>query len=219
MSSSKQASIGFFGKYLTIWVLICIVLGIAIGQFLPSVPEFLSKLEYARVSLPVAILIWLMIYPMMLKVDFASIVRVTKRPKGLAVTTVTNWLIKPFTMYIIAFFFLKVVFRPWINDELGTEYLAGAVLLGAAPCTAMVFVWSHLSDGDPAYTVVQVAVKLVEAPVVSYPVPSPPMPPVAEADRPVARSPQNLRERKPLHGLVGVVCTGSMPVDVPTGEH
>ncbi len=158
MSSSKQASIGFFGKYLTIWVLICIVLGIAIGQFLPSVPEFLSKLEYAQVSLPVAILIWLMIYPMMLKVDFTSILKATKRPKGLAVTTVTNWLIKPFTMYLIAFFFLKVVFRPWISDELGTEYLAGAVLLGAAPCTAMVFVWSHLSDGDPAYTVVQVAV-------------------------------------------------------------
>lgn len=95
---------------------------------------------------------------MMLKVDFASIVKATKRPKGLAVTTITNWLIKPFTMYLIAFFFLKVVFRPWISDELGTEYLAGAVLLGAAPCTAMVFVWSHLSDGDPAYTVVQVAV-------------------------------------------------------------
>ncbi|TVQ27041.1 MAG: arsenical-resistance protein [Spirochaetaceae bacterium] len=165
MSSSPQSSpsrperhIGFFEKYLTVWVMGCIVLGVLIGQFVPAAPEFLSRLEYAQVSLPVALLIWLMIYPMMLKVDFASIVRATKQPKGLAVTTITNWLIKPFTMYVIAWFFLKVVFRPWIDPALGTEYLAGAVLLGAAPCTAMVFVWSHLSDGDPAYTLVQVAV-------------------------------------------------------------
>ena len=150
--------IGFFEKYLTVWVIACIAIGVLVGQFLPGVPEFLSRLEYAQVSLPVAVLIWLMIYPMMLKVDFASIVRATKQPKGLTVTTVTNWLIKPFTMYVIAWFFLKVVFRPWIDPALGTEYLAGAVLLGAAPCTAMVFVWSHLSDGDPAYTLVQVAV-------------------------------------------------------------
>ena len=151
-------AIGFFAKYLTLWVVGCIVLGVLIGQFLPAVPEFLSKLEYAHVSIPVAVLIWLMIYPMMLKVDFASIIRAVKQPKGLTVTTVTNWLIKPFTMYLIAWFFLKVVFRQWISPELGTEYLAGAILLGAAPCTAMVFVWSHLSDGDPAYTLVQVAV-------------------------------------------------------------
>lgn len=151
-------SIGFFEKYLTLWVIGCIVLGVLIGQFIPAVPEFLGRLEYAQVSLPVAVLIWLMIYPMMLKVDFASILRATRQPRGLTVTTVTNWLIKPFTMYAIAWFFLKVVFRPWIDPALGTEYLAGAVLLGAAPCTAMVFVWSHLSDGDPAYTLVQVAV-------------------------------------------------------------
>ena len=153
-----KRSIGFFEKYLTLWVFGCIVVGVLIGQFLPGIPAALSTLEYAQVSIPVAILIWLMIYPMMLKVDFASIVRATRQPKGLTVTTVTNWLIKPFTMYVIAWFFLKVVFRPWISDDLGTEYLAGAVLLGAAPCTAMVFVWSHLSDGDPAYTLVQVAV-------------------------------------------------------------
>ncbi len=153
-----QRQIGFFEKYLTVWVIGCIVLGVIVGQFVPAAPQFLSRLEYAQVSLPVAILIWLMIYPMMLKVDFASIVRATRQPKGLTVTTVTNWLIKPFTMYVIAWFFLKVVFRPWIGTELGNEYLAGAVLLGAAPCTAMVFVWSHLSDGDPAYTLVQVAV-------------------------------------------------------------
>ena len=164
MGSSDSAtrpvkrSIGFFEKYLTLWVIGCIVVGVLIGQFLPGVPAALSRLEYAQVSIPVAILIWLMIYPMLLKVDFASIVRATRQPRGLTVTTVTNWLIKPFTMYVIAWFFLKVVFRPWISDDLGTEYLAGAVLLGAAPCTAMVFVWSHLSDGDPAYTLVQVAV-------------------------------------------------------------
>ena len=155
---SGGAGIGFFAKYLTLWVIGCIVLGVLIGQFLPAVPGFLSRLEYAQVSIPVAVLIWLMIYPMMLKVDFASIVRAVKQPKGLTVTTVTNWLIKPFTMYLLAWFFLKVVFRNWISPDLGTEYLAGAVLLGAAPCTAMVFVWSHLSDGDPAYTLVQVAV-------------------------------------------------------------
>jgi ACR3 family arsenite transporter len=131
---------------------------VAIGQFLPVVPETLSRFEYASVSIPVAVLIWLMIYPMMLKIDFSSIVKATKKPKGLTVTCVTNWLIKPFTMYLIASFFLKVVFKPWIGADLATGYLAGAVLLGAAPCTAMVFVWSHLTDGDPAYTLVQVAV-------------------------------------------------------------
>ena len=157
-SPKPGRSIGFFEKYLTLWVIGCIVLGVLIGQFIPAAPAFLSRLEYAQVSLPVAVLIWLMIYPMMLKVDFASILRATRQPKGLTVTTVTNWLIKPFTMYAIAWFFLKVVFAPWIDPALGTEYLAGAVLLGAAPCTAMVFVWSHLSDGDPAYTLVQVAV-------------------------------------------------------------
>ncbi len=156
--SERSGDIGLFEKYLTLWVALCIVVGTAIGSFLPGVPEFLSTLEYARVSIPVAVLIWLMIYPMMLKVDFSSIVEATKKPKGLTITTVTNWLIKPFTMYLIAWFFLKVVFSRLIPDALATEYLAGAVLLGAAPCTAMVFVWSHLSDGDPAYTVVQVAV-------------------------------------------------------------
>ncbi len=150
--------ISFFERYLTVWVLLCIGVGVAIGRWLPAFPNALSKLEYAHVSIPVAILIWLMIYPMMLKVDFASIVNATKKPRGLTVTTVTNWLIKPFTMYGIAFFFLKIVFAKFIPEALATEYLAGAVLLGAAPCTAMVFVWSYLSDGDPAYTLVQVAV-------------------------------------------------------------
>lgn len=150
--------LGFFGRYLTIWVGLCILLGVAIGQFLPIVPQTLSKFEYAQVSIPVAILIWLMIYPMMLKVDFSSIVAATKKPRGLVVTCATNWLIKPFTMYLIAAFFLKIVFQNMIPEPLANEYLAGAILLGAAPCTAMVFVWSHLTKGDPAYTLVQVAV-------------------------------------------------------------
>lgn len=156
--AQAKAGISFFARYLSLWVALCIAMGVAIGYFLPGVPEFLGRFEYAKVSIPVAILIWLMIYPMMLKVDFTSIKNAGKKPKGLAVTLVVNWLIKPFTMYLIAWFFLKVVFKPLIPEALATEYLAGAVLLGAAPCTAMVFVWSYLSDGDPGYTVVQVAV-------------------------------------------------------------
>jgi len=158
MKEKASQGMDFFGRYLTIWVALCIVVGIAIGKFLPIIPDTLSKFEYAQVSLPVAILIWLMIYPMMLKVDFKSIVNATKRPKGLFLTCGTNWLIKPFTMYIIAAFFFKVVFKTWIPLELSNQYLAGAALLGAAPCTAMVFVWSHLTKGDAAYTLVQVAV-------------------------------------------------------------
>ena len=153
-----RKKISFFDKYLSIWVILCIIAGVAVGKFPPAIPNTLSRFEYANVSIPVAVLIWLMIYPMMLKVDFASIVNVTKKPKGLTVTTVTNWLIKPFTMYGIAFLFFKIVFESFIPESLSTEYLAGAVLLGAAPCTAMVFVWSYLSDGDAAYTLVQVAV-------------------------------------------------------------
>ncbi|HOO12955.1 MAG TPA: ACR3 family arsenite efflux transporter, partial [Bacillota bacterium] len=155
---NEKNGLGFFERYLTLWVALCIAAGVAIGQLFPAIPKTLSRFEYANVSVPVAVLIWLMIYPMMLKIDFSSIVEATKKPKGLTVTCVTNWLIKPFTMYLIASFFLKVVFRPWIGAGLATDYLAGTILLGAAPCTAMVFVWSHLTDGDPAYTLVQVAV-------------------------------------------------------------
>jgi ACR3 family arsenite transporter len=157
-ANKQEQGIGFFAKYLTIWVAVCIIVGVIIGQVLPVIPQTLSKLEVAHVSIPVAILIWLMIYPMMLKIDFSSIVNATKKPKGLVVTCVTNWLIKPFTMYLIAYVFFKIIFKSFIPDALATDYLAGAVLLGAAPCTAMVFVWSHLTKGDPAYTLVQVAV-------------------------------------------------------------
>lgn len=170
---NKGKGLGVFEKYLTVWVAVCIVIGIAIGQLLPIIPETLNKFEYYNVSIPVAILIWLMIYPMMLKIDFSSILSATKKPKGLIVTCVTNWLIKPFTMYAIASFFLFIVFKGIIAPDLAKEYLAGAVLLGAAPCTAMVFVWSHLTKGDPAYTLVQVAVNdliilVAFAPIVAF---------------------------------------------------
>ncbi|HON57043.1 MAG TPA: ACR3 family arsenite efflux transporter [bacterium] len=153
-----NSGISFFERYLTIWVALCIIAGVAIGQYAPVITNMLAKFEYYQVSIPVAILIWLMIYPMMLKIDFKSIVNATTKPKGLFVTCVTNWLIKPFTMYAIAAFFLYTVFQNFIDAALAKEYVAGAILLGAAPCTAMVFVWSHLTKGDPAYTLVQVAV-------------------------------------------------------------
>ncbi|MGL4483924.1 MAG: ACR3 family arsenite efflux transporter [Anaerovoracaceae bacterium] len=157
MSKEKQKGISFFEKYLTVWVIICMLVGVLIGKFLPAVPAALGKLEYAKVSIPIAILIWLMIYPMMMKVDFQSIKNVGKNPKGLFVTWITNWLIKPFTMFGIAYLFFYIIFSNIIPADLAKDYLAGAVLLGAAPCTAMVFVWSHLTKGNPAYTVVQVA--------------------------------------------------------------
>ncbi|MEL7622067.1 MAG: ACR3 family arsenite efflux transporter [Clostridiales bacterium] len=158
MGKNKQnQGIGFFERYLTVWVLLCMAVGILIGKFLPAVPSLLGRFEYAQVSIPIAILIWLMIFPMMLKVDFKSIKNVGKNPKGLFVTWVTNWLIKPFTMFGIASLFFFVIFKTLIPADLAKDYLAGAILLGAAPCTAMVFVWSHLTKGDPAYTVVQVA--------------------------------------------------------------
>jgi len=157
MKQGKTPGISFFERNLTVWVVICMGAGVLIGKFLPAIPTFLSKFEYAKVSIPIAVLIWLMIYPMMMKVDFASIRNVGKNPKGLYVTWTANWLIKPFTMFGLATFFFFVAFKSLIPHELAKDYLAGAVLLGAAPCTAMVFVWSHLTRGNPAYTVVQVA--------------------------------------------------------------
>ncbi|EXG86531.1 arsenical-resistance protein [Clostridium sp. ASBs410] len=157
MKTDKQTDIGFFQKYLTVWVILCMVIGVLIGRFLPAIPDFMNQFEYAKVSIPMAVLIWLMIYPMMMKVDFQSIKNVGKNPKGLYVTWITNWVIKPFTMYALASLFFFVIFKAFISPDLATQYLAGAVLLGAAPCTAMVFVWSSLTNGNPAYTVVQVA--------------------------------------------------------------
>ncbi len=148
----------FFERYLTVWVALCIVAGTMIGSLWPGTAEWLDGFTVSSISLPVAVLIWLMIFPMMLQIDFASIRRVGERRNGLVVTTVVNWLIKPFTMFGMAWLFFNVLFEPFITPDLAQEYLAGAVLLGAAPCTAMVFVWSYLADGDPAYTLVQVAI-------------------------------------------------------------
>lgn len=153
----KESTMNVFEKYLTVWVLLCMGIGVLIGQYLTFIPDFLAQFTYAEISIPIAILIWLMIFPMMLKVDFTSIKNIKNNPKGLYVTWIVNWLIKPFTMFLIASFFLIFVFNRFIDNDLARQYLAGAVILGAAPCTAMVFVWSHLTKGDPAYTVVQVA--------------------------------------------------------------
>lgn len=156
--TTKNSGMGIFERYLTVWVTLCIIVGIAVGKWLPAIPQTLGQWEYANVSIPVAILIWLMIYPMMLKVDFQSVKNVGRRPKGIVITCVTNWIIKPLTMYGISWLFFFVAFKHFIPTELADQYLAGAVLLGAAPCTAMVFVWSYLTKGDAAYTLVQVAI-------------------------------------------------------------
>ena len=155
---STTEGMGLFERYLSVWVALAIVAGVLLGQFAPVIPETLSRFEYAQVSIPVAVLIWAMIFPMMLQIDFTSIAGVRRQPKGLVITTTVNWLIKPFTMFAIAWFFFMVVFEPFIANETASQYLAGAILLGAAPCTAMVFVWSYLTRGDAAYTLVQVAI-------------------------------------------------------------
>lgn len=156
MTEKKQ--IGFFEKYLSLWVILCIAGGIALGHFNGEQVQFLSKLEIYKVNIPVAILIWLMIYPMMLQVDFSSLKNIRRSPKGLILTVVVNWLIKPFTMAFFAWIFFSKLYGAFIEPEMAGEYIAGAILLGAAPCTAMVFLWSYLSDGDPNYTLVQVSV-------------------------------------------------------------
>jgi ACR3 family arsenite transporter len=159
--STSAKRMNFFERYLSVWVLGCMILGVALGKFLPGVTARWSGLEIVRgsqVNLPIAVLIWLMIYPMMLKIDFAGIRGVAQRPKGLLVTLFVNWLVKPFSMALFAWFFLKVVFAPLIAPADAQQYTAGLIILAAAPCTAMVFVWSYLTDGDPAYTLAQVAI-------------------------------------------------------------
>ena len=153
----NRSAIGYFERFLTLWVLLCMVLGVILGKYVPGFSEFFKRLEFAQINIPIAVLIWLMVFPMMLKIDFTSIKNVGKKPKGLVLTWVVNWLIKPFTMFGIAWLFFFVIFKTLIPAELAKDYLAGAILLGAAPCTAMVFVWSHLTKGNAAYTVVQVA--------------------------------------------------------------
>jgi arsenite transporter len=154
----EQKQISFFDRYLTVWVALCIIGGIAIGYFAGGSIEVLSSLEISGVNIPIAILIWLMIYPMMLQIDFSSIKDSGKKPKGLILTVVINWLIKPFTMAFFAWLFFEHIYHAYINPEQAGEYIAGAIILGAAPCTAMVFVWSYLTDGDPNYTLIQVSI-------------------------------------------------------------
>ena len=149
---------GFFERYLSVWVGLCIVVGIVLGKFLGTSITVLSDMNISTVNIPVALLVWLMIYPMMVQIDFSSISRVGSNPRGLALTLIINWLIKPFTMAFFAWIFFDKLYAAYLTPELAKDYIAGAILLGAAPCTAMVFVWSYLTDGDPGYTLVQVAV-------------------------------------------------------------
>lgn len=156
--SDNTKKIAFFEKYLTLWVFLCIVGGIVLGIFAEKTVQFLSTIELYQVNIPIAILIWFMIYPMMLQIDFTSIKNVGKKPKGIILTVIINWIVKPFTMAFFAWLFFSKLYSAFLSPELAGEYIAGAILLGAAPCTAMVFVWSYLSDGDPAYTLMQVSV-------------------------------------------------------------
>lgn len=149
---------GIFERYLSVWVGLCIVAGIALGSFFPTIFAFFANLEFAHVNVPVALFIWVMIYPMMTQVDFSSIKDIGRKPKGLMLTLLINWLIKPFSMALLGWLFFRVLFVEWVDPQTASEYIAGMILLGVAPCTAMVFVWSQLTKGDPNYTLVQVSV-------------------------------------------------------------
>lgn len=168
-----EKRLDFFERYLSIWVGLCIIIGIILGKLFPSVMNVLSQMEISHVNLPIAVLIWLMIYPMMLKIDFSAILKVGEKPKGLFITLFVNWVVKPFSMALLGWIFFKNLFLPFIGLDLANEYMAGVILLAAAPCTAMVFVWSYLTDGDPAYTLVQVAINdlimlVLFAPIVMF---------------------------------------------------
>ena len=175
-SEKAPRRLAFFERYLTVWVLLCMVVGVGLGKLLPAATASVSKLEFgqgSQINVPIAVLIWLMIFPMMLKVDFGSILGVTRRPKGLLITLFVNWLVKPFGMAFLGWLFMQQLFAGWINAEDAKNYTAGLIILAAAPCTAMVFVWSYLTEGDPAYTLVQVAVNdlimlLAFAPIVMF---------------------------------------------------
>jgi ACR3 family arsenite transporter len=153
--------LAFFERYLSLWVALCMAAGVALGRLLPAAIRTVRSLEFGRgsqINVAIAVLIWLMITPMMMKVDFTAIRNVGRRPAGLAVTLAVNWLVKPFSMALLAWFFFRIVFSPWVSGAEADQYIAGCIVLAAAPCTAMVFVWSHLTGGDAGYTLVQVAV-------------------------------------------------------------
>ncbi|WP_414662526.1 ACR3 family arsenite efflux transporter [Horticoccus sp. 23ND18S-11] len=164
MSNGSVKRLDFFERYLTWWVLGCMVVGVAVGKLLPGVTTTLSSWEFgtgSHVNIPIAVLIWMMIYPMMLKIDFGGLAGVARRPKGLIITLVVNWLVKPFSMALLGWLFVRVLFGDWLGlipPEAAKDYTAGLIILAAAPCTAMVFVWSYLTDGDSAYTLAQVAI-------------------------------------------------------------
>jgi ACR3 family arsenite transporter len=150
-----------FERYLSVWVATCMLIGVGIGHWFPQGTDLLRRLEFgtsSHINIVIAVLLWLMIYPMMLKVDFGSIFNVGRQPRGLGITLFVNWLVKPFSMAFFGWLFFRHIFAPWIGEDLANQYIAGVIILAAAPCTAMVFVWSYLTDGDPAYTLVQVAV-------------------------------------------------------------
>jgi len=158
---SAPKRLNFFERYLTLWVAVCMAAGLALGTWAPGVVHALRGMEFGRasqVNVPIAVLIWLMIIPMMMKVDFGAILNVRQKPRGLLVTLFVNWLVKPFSMALIGWIFFRHVFSAWISPADADQYIAGVIILAAAPCTAMVFVWSYLADGDPAYTLVQVSV-------------------------------------------------------------
>jgi len=158
-TTSKRMNI--FERYLSIWVAVCMVAGVALGKLFPGLTAALSAMEFAEgshVNVPIVVLIWLMIFPMMLKIDFGSILQVGRNPKGLFIVMFVNWMVKPFSMFVLGWLFFKIVFAHWISPDQADQFMAGVIILAAAPCTAMVFVWSYLTDGDPAYTLVQVAV-------------------------------------------------------------
>ncbi|PKG40924.1 ACR3 family arsenite efflux transporter [Psychromonas sp. Urea-02u-13] len=149
---------GIFERFLSVWVALGMTAGLVLGLLFPDLFTSLANMQYAQINLVIAVLIWLMIYPMMMQVDFTAVKNVHERPKGLIITVVVNWLIKPFTMALLAMFFMRYLFAPWVSPELGEQYIAGMILLGVAPCTAMVFVWSQLCKGDANYTLVQVSI-------------------------------------------------------------
>ncbi|MGA7161536.1 MAG: ACR3 family arsenite efflux transporter [Bacteroidota bacterium] len=173
--NSQIKKISGFERYLTVWVAACMVAGVLLGKSFPEWVDPLRRLEFGKeshINIPIVVLIWLMIYPMMMKIDFTSILGVRKRPKGILITLFVNWMVKPFSMALISWIFFKKIFSPFISEAIADQYIAGTIILAAAPCTAMVFVWSYLTDGDPAYTLVQVSVNdllmlILFAPIVS----------------------------------------------------
>ena len=154
----NESPLGLFGKYLSLWVSLCIIVGITLGNIFPFLFLSIANIQYQNVNFVVAILIWLMIYPMMVQIDFSSIKNFGKKPKGFCITLIINWLVKPFTMAALGILFFKYIYAGWIPEEEGKEYIAGLILLGIAPCTAMVFIWSQLTKGDPNFTLIQVSI-------------------------------------------------------------